>query len=96
VTQRSEYDHHSEMDFNDGFTLANTVLCCLLIILRLFYYRNNPKLDELISRVDSYLVQGVMEGLRQHDTKGRASYARDLAPSSLANGNPLGGDKKEV
>jgi len=83
------------MDFNDGFTLANTVLCCLLIILRLFYYRKNPKLDELISRVDSYLVQGVTESLRRHDTKGRASYARDLAPSSLANGS-VGGDKKEV
>lgn len=78
------------------FGVLNTTLCIVLIILRLFYYRKNPKLDELISRVDSYLVQGVTDSLRRPDAKGRASYARDLAPDRLANGSPFGGDKKEV
>lgn len=79
-------------DLNDLFTVINTALCCLLILLRLFYYRKNPKLDELIYRVDSYLL----ESLRRPDTKGRASYARDLAPDCLANGGLDVGDKKEI
>jgi uncharacterized membrane protein YqiK len=40
---------------NDLMTLVNTVLCILLIILRLFWYRKNPKLDTLIHKLDSYV-----------------------------------------
>ena len=42
---------------NDTFTLVNTILCIVLILLRLFYYRKNPKIDTLISHLDSYLRQ---------------------------------------
>lgn len=40
---------------NDTFTLVNTILCIVLILLRLFYYRKNPKIDTLISHLDLYL-----------------------------------------
>jgi len=40
---------------NDLMTLVNTVLCILLIVLRLFWYRKNPALDTLIHKLDSYL-----------------------------------------
>lgn len=35
---------------NDTFTLVNTTLCLVLILLRFFYYRKNPQIDELIRR----------------------------------------------
>lgn len=44
---------------NDTFTMVNTTLCVILLLLRLFYYRNNPKLDTLIHRVDSYLIESL-------------------------------------
>ena len=40
---------------NDLFTCVNTVLCILLILLRLFYYRKNPKIDTLIKALDDYV-----------------------------------------
>jgi len=44
---------------NDWMTLVNTVLCILLIVLRLFWYRKNPALDSLIYKIDSYLKENL-------------------------------------
>ena len=58
------------MDFNDGFTLANTALCCVLILLRLFYYRKNPELDTLIHRLDVF-VNNYLEARYPRPTRER-------------------------
>jgi len=71
------------MDINDVFTLCNTALCCILIILRLFYYRKNPKLDTIIHRLEVYLNSG-LESRFPGPARGRP------APCAEAIGEGLG------
>lgn len=71
---------------NDTFTLVNTTLCVVLIILRLFYYRNNPKLDTLIHRVDAYLLESL------HARSARSSGSPRPAAPPVSYSESPGGD----
>ena len=35
---------------NDVFTIVNTLLCIILLLLRMFYYKKNPQIDTLINQ----------------------------------------------
>lgn len=63
----------SQISINDIFTLANTALCVVLVALRVFWYRKNPTIERLVSQLDLYLQERVLESLRQGDTKGPPS-----------------------
>ena len=82
------------MDINDSFTIANTALCCLLIVLRLFYYRNNPKLDDLIRQLSLYLKDNLSQPNLNQPNLNQPNLRPDPNLRFPSNGDSVNNDNK--
>jgi len=74
--------------------LVNTVLCVLLVILRLFWYRKNPDIDTLIAKIDWYLKENLnlnnLNNLSNPDLRSDPN----LRPNSNGDYNNVNNDNK--